>query len=177
MLFHCILICRRQTLGKKELHELARIQINSDLDTAVDWVDFISCSAPTHSFRSIQECQMGLGNVILLQGRELKVENSAEMRALGKVVQKIRPCGQETQESNFFFFFFCRDLVEKMQIKQTWSCKKLKTPHLSYVWVWKWSWHILIVLESSRGKPVTSKWSQIRDTTQAPVRHKFKSPP
>ena len=51
---------------------------------------------------------MGLGNVILLQGRELKVENSAEMRALGKVVQKIRPCGQETQETNFFFFFLQR---------------------------------------------------------------------
>lgn len=31
---------------------------------------------------------MGLGNVILLQGRELEAENSAEMRALGKVVQK-----------------------------------------------------------------------------------------
>ena len=65
---------------------------------------------------------MGLGNVILVQGRELKVENSAEMRARGKVVQKTRPCGQETQESNFFFFF--RDLVEKMQIQQTWSYKK-----------------------------------------------------
>ena len=109
-------------LCKKEFHELTRIQINSDLDAAGDWVDFIPCSAPTHSIRSIQECQMGLGNVILVQGRELKVENSAEMRALGKVVQKTRPCGQETQESNFFFFF--RDLVEKMQIQQTWSYKK-----------------------------------------------------
>lgn len=64
---------------------------------------------------------MGLGDVILVQGRQLQVENSAETRALGKVVPKAQPCGQETQESNFFF---CRDLVEKMQAKQTWSCKK-----------------------------------------------------
>lgn len=92
-------------LCEKELHALAQIQIDSDLDTAGDWVDFIPCSAPTHSFRSMQECHVGLGNVILVQGRELQVENSAEMRALGKVVQKARPCGQETQESNLFFSF------------------------------------------------------------------------
>ena len=69
---------------------------------------------------------MGLGNVILVQGRQLQVENSAETRALGKVVPKAQPCGQETQESNcfVFVFFFCRDLVEKMQAKQTWSYKK-----------------------------------------------------
>lgn len=46
---------------------------------------------------------MGLGDVILVQGRQLQVENSAETRALGKVVPKAQPCGQETQESNFFF--------------------------------------------------------------------------
>ena len=49
---------------------------------------------------------MGLGNVILVQGRQLQVENSAETRALGKVVPKAQPCGQETQESNCFVLFF-----------------------------------------------------------------------
>lgn len=176
MLFHCILTCRRRMLCKKEFHELAQIQINSDLDAAGDWVDFIPCSAPTHSFRSIQECQMGLGNVVLVQGRELKVETLLKWGPWGKWFRKLNPVAKKHRKATFFFFFLQRSGRENAN-KTNLVLYKIKTPHLSYVWVWKWSWHILTALESSRGKPVTSKRSQIRDTTQAPVRHTFKNPP
>lgn len=141
-----------------------------------DWVRFYTLLSSHSVSRSIQECQMGLGNDFKLKGRELGSWELCWNEGPGESGSRKFTLWPRNTRKHLFFFFFCRDLVEKMQNKTNFKSCKIKTPHLSYVG-WETSWHILIVLESSRGKLVTSKWSQIRDTTQAPVRHKFKSPP
>lgn len=55
---------------------------------------------------------MGLGNVILLQGRELEVENSAEMRAPGESGSENSTLWPRNTRKQLFFFFFLQRSVE-----------------------------------------------------------------
>lgn len=58
-------------------------------------------SSPTESSRSIQKGQMGLGNVILVQGRELKQRTLLKRGPWGKGFRKFHPVAKKHRKPIF----------------------------------------------------------------------------